>query len=150
MTNRPAWLAAGYVALAADGTAIVVTDPIVALGQQGAGMVLTALEKARRSWKMEDGDPAVSAAFNQLFRATAEGSVARPAARARVLPVSSSAPMVGTAKAGEILGITAHSVVKAIAAGRLPATRVGRVWMLREIDVRVAEYGKTKRGKGSR
>ena len=43
--------------------------------------------------------------------------------------------LLGTRDAATRLGITPRRVVALIRAGRLPATRVGRSWVIREADL---------------
>ena len=52
------------------------------------------------------------------------------------LDVPESRSVISTQDAAEILGVTVRAVTAAIEAGRLPATRVGRTWVLFELDVR--------------
>lgn len=56
--------------------------------------------------------------------------------------------LLTVAQAAEVLQMRVGSVHQAIKDGRLPAQRVGFVWLLRRADV--AAYGKTPRHAGGR
>ena len=51
----------------------------------------------------------------------------------------SDAPLLSTRDAATRLGITPRRVVAFIRAGRLPALRVGRTWVIREADLELVK-----------
>ena len=51
----------------------------------------------------------------------------------------SDAPLLSTRDAATRLGITPRRVVALIRAGRLPALRVGRAWVIREADLELVK-----------
>ena len=51
----------------------------------------------------------------------------------------SDAPLLSTRDAATRLGITTRRVVALIRAGRLPALRVGRTWVIREADLELVK-----------
>ena len=132
--NRPAWLSAGHVVL----------------DRRGAAMVLVALELARRSRQVRDGDAALSADFAWIYETCRIAAGSFPPATAdravRVILPSSEAVLT-TAKAAAILGQTVQAVRKAAQAGRHGATRHGRVWVLNEVQVRQAAGKRRRHGK---
>jgi excisionase family DNA binding protein len=55
--------------------------------------------------------------------------------------------LLTTQQAAEALGVTVARVRQLAQAGTLPATRIGRDWVIRRADVAIAAARRTKRGR---
>ena len=129
--DHPAWLSAWHVILT----------------PRGAGMVLAALELARRAHQARDGGPAVSDDYRWLYevcRIGAQGLPPQTSGRPWRADLPSSASVVTVAEAAAIRGVTPQAIRNAIKAGRLPAQRLGRGWAISEYEVR--RHGSNWRG----
>lgn len=55
--------------------------------------------------------------------------------------------LLTTIEAGQRLGVTRWQILALIKAGRLPATKAGRDWLIAEDDLRQAEHERRPRGR---
>lgn len=63
--------------------------------------------------------------------------------------MSIGSKLISVADAAQRLGITRGRVAQLIAAGRLPAVKVGRVFVINESDLKILENRKSGRPRGS-
>ena len=134
MTERPSAIVAGQLVLT----------------RRGAGMLLAALQLAMKhaerdavsyqgrsqwddvSWLREQARLVAEGRTGPASADSADGTVPVPFR----VTLPGSEVIWGTRQAAELAGVTRRAVVAAIRRGDLPATRVGREWVVRELEAR--------------
>jgi excisionase family DNA binding protein len=136
-TGPPSHIDAGRLVLDARGAAMVAAA--LRIAAKAAGRDGVDVHGRTRwddfSWLLKQAD------------LVAGGTATGTAESSWTLELPASDATWSTAQAAGLLGISVRAVVKAISAGRLPATRHGRAWVLREADVREFDG---RRGAGNR
>jgi hypothetical protein len=130
-----------------DRPSAIVGDQLL-LNRRGAAMLLAALEAAARLAERNGVNYQGRSQWDDVSwlrtqaELVAEGRTG-PAGSADGTPgipfrfeVPDSASIWSTTQAAALLRCTPRAVVKAIKAGHLPAKRIDRTWVLREVDVR--------------
>jgi excisionase family DNA binding protein len=133
MTDEPrtvVWLISPPARLLPDGSVVLRRDVARRYGEAMGAAIRQA--QARHPEGRVPAD--IEQAQRLLARAgSANGTELAPVARTE--GASSRPGMVTVRVAGERLSISARAVRKAIGAGRIPATRVGRDWSISEDDL---------------
>ena len=131
---RPSVIAGEDLVLNRDGARLVVAALELALRQAGRDGLDV---RKRAGWTDVEWLLASARAVAAGNTPAAAGTAAGTAEGSFRVDLPDSAPvqeMLTTAGAANLLGVTPRAVVKRIAAGRLPATRVGREWAISEWD----------------